>query len=134
MNYSLIAVTIPMARVLLANLVTHYGGIGCLTASDSAYASGSKKQSSGQTSDAIHMDTLQSSVSHKSRNTYDSQPHTSVSEHGTYKSGISSSRGHRAEVTTAVSERESEAVSVVSNESQKMIIRKDMSYRVGYET
>ena len=137
MNFSIIAVTIPMARVLLSNLTTHYGGAGGLTFSDTAYAYSSNKQSRGQTSNAIPMDTLQSAVSHKSRSMKPDQPYIRAREDGTYSYGITSNGGNRAGTMAAsTSEPENEAArsSVSSNESQKMIIKRDVTYQVRYDT
>ena len=148
MNFSIIAVTIPMARVLLANLVTHYGGAGGLTTSETAHAYAyssdrANKRSGGQNGDIISMDTLQSAVSHKSRSMKpDNQPYIRASEDGTYSYGISGKGGYRRGTTAAAGSsevenevaRSADATSMSSSESQKMIIRRDITHQVGYDT
>ncbi|RMZ85697.1 hypothetical protein DV736_g6552, partial [Chaetothyriales sp. CBS 134916] len=140
MNLSIITVTIPMARVLLANLITHYGGSGGLTARETAaYSSG--KQSRKPVSSSIHMDSLRPAISHKDRR-LDTRPYIEVRGDDIYDNLISHNRQHRAWTdgpTTSVGSGSEAAqtvdvVSVSSNGSKKMIIRKDVTYQVRYDT
>ncbi|RMD40287.1 hypothetical protein DV735_g4840, partial [Chaetothyriales sp. CBS 134920] len=61
MNVSIIAVTIPTVRALLAHLITNYGGTGGLTARETAAYSSGRSRKIG---DSIPMHSLRPAISH----------------------------------------------------------------------
>ncbi|RMZ75459.1 hypothetical protein DV738_g5439, partial [Chaetothyriales sp. CBS 135597] len=141
MNVSIIAVTIPTVRALLAHLITNYGGSGGLTARETA-AYSSIRQSRKPVGDSIPMDSLRSAISHHSPRGLGTQQYKeiceddvcndtpqSVGHHRAWTNGPSDSVGSGSEAIGTV-----EALRMSGNEAMKMIIRKDVTYQVRYDT
>lgn len=135
LDYSLISATIPCLRPFVTNLATHYGGFGRSQNADGSYGTnhGSRNVNTNQ---SYQMNTLKSA----NRNTI-SQDHTVTNTRHSGSANLD--HGNRADVShvgkkkTIVkplgypSEKEdSRRTSLGSNDSQRMIIRKDITWTV----
>lgn len=146
LNYSIISATISVARQFVANLVTHYGGGHGMSNSGSGYGFNSAngyKLSNGNTQGAsFQMSALKSNGRRKSgsANPKDQLPFLESRDDGVYSYGIegpvqasstSNAANNRTPGDTKV--RGADAASVGSDDSQKMIIRKDITWQIQHD-
>lgn len=135
--YSIISATIPTLRPFVNNLTTHYGGSG--EKSEHSYNGGSAyaNESRGRaTPSGYQLSNLNSATRSKNRD----KEETAESQHGwegppdAYQYGVD---GNTKKVVKRVDENKEsngDTTSVSSDDSQRMIIRKDVSWVVSSVT
>lgn len=152
LNYSLMAATIPILRPLVNNLATHYGG-GHGASSDgygTGTGGGSYNRTTGARSrqgarqslaaNAIKMSTLRSITRSKTREPSEDDEILSSSVEGGVKNGSSwplastSANVYPGTRGEGGKRQNGDASSVGSNDSQKMIIRKDVQWEIRRES
>ncbi|KAK4497667.1 hypothetical protein PRZ48_010320 [Zasmidium cellare] len=136
MNLSIIAATIPIAHKFLLSLVTNYGGAGGRNMSESTYRAARKN-----TNSSIKMASIKSTLA---SGTLTNNSETSKSDNDPIETCIHQGDDHRYsydidggnnrspptedEITNI-----SDAMSVKSTGSRKMMIRKDVTYQVDFD-
>ncbi|KAK4549173.1 hypothetical protein LTR36_007631 [Oleoguttula mirabilis] len=142
LNYSILSATIPIARQFVSSLGTHYGGGHGLSSDGNGYGSGaaySYKRSGGTKQGSnFQMSVLKSSGRRKSgsANPTDGVLYAETTDDGVYSYGIEGSthpiKGNMTNSRGAglTKSHNADATSVGSNDSQKMIIRKDVTWQI----
>lgn len=128
MNLSIIAATIPIAHKFLSSLVTNYGGAGGRNLSERT------NLKSPKTNEAAGMASIESAetatTTKKSENSHN-ETYMHRGEDRRYSYGINGGRNRPAPTEDQITNI-SDATSVKSTESRKMIIRKDVTYQVDF--
>ncbi|KAK5125219.1 hypothetical protein LTR85_000895 [Meristemomyces frigidus] len=143
LNYSIISATIPIARQFVSSLGTHYGGGHGISSDGNGYSSGaaySYKRSGGtKQGSGFQMSALRSNGRRKSGSAHpkDRVPYVEARDDGIYSYGIEgpAQASSTANATSnhgpgVMKSQSADATSVGSNDSQKMIIRKDITWQI----
>ncbi|KAF2160582.1 hypothetical protein M409DRAFT_28968 [Zasmidium cellare ATCC 36951] len=137
MNLSIIAATIPIAHKFLLSLVTNYGGAGGRNMSESKYRTSPRHPNSSIRMESLKS-TLVSGTSTDTNNTLKSdndQIETCIhqGDDHRYSYDIDGGRSRPPPTEDGITNI-SDAMSVKSTGSRKMMIRKDVTYQVDFET
>lgn len=137
LSYSIISATIPSFQNFLKNLNTQFGGLGP-EESAYGYGSGSGSRAHKNTNNSFQMSKMRSAT--KSR----TEPEEDEYQIGVAKSGgvTSATQNHgpgsNTSAGTLTDRKESgvgaDAISIASDESRRMMIRKDVTWNVVTET
>jgi hypothetical protein len=138
--YSLMSATVPCLRPFVINLNTHFGGLG---AGESQYGYSSGERSDNNTYELLKM---KSAGKSGTTSTTGNEPHTDFAtrqapaarldgtsdlySYGVWAAPSLSSRAGRRISGMLNDNAKADATSVESNDSEKMIIRKDVTYSV----
>lgn len=131
LNYSIISATIPSFQNFLKNLNTQFGGLGV---DESGYGDGSASGS------RAHRGNNQSFHMSKLRTTNGSRMEAEEEDYdiGVAKSGGDVGQEHGAASNTSAATvndgKGADATSIASDESQRMMIRKDITWHIVSET
>ena len=130
LNYSIISATIPILRPFVTNLSTHYGG-GHGQGDDSMYgydSSGSHARSKGRSAQkgTFEMRSMNRSKSREVREQEDDERYAPTN----YSYGVVTGRQTGNLKSRDPNDTKADATSVNSNDSQKMIIRKDITWQI----
>lgn len=138
LSYSIISATIPILRPFMQNLNSQFGGMG-KTSSGYGYGYGHSSQRGYQLSNMKSAD--RSKVGNEpepttSTGALDPQPHDYNyeiwSHNGNQQQPPAENKSERR--TPSKDETNGDATSVESNDSQRLIIRKDVTFQVRYDT
>jgi len=140
LNYSLISATIPTLRPFVNNLNTQFGGLG-QSANGYGYGNGSgiHMQSNGsyQMSKLKSVDRSNTRDEHTPTQSAGGQPNAYSYNIWVPNTGVDVSSGKKGNAVKLDKTREDktngDATSVDSNDSRRMIIRKDISWEVEHE-